>query len=362
VSHSFHQDNVNSHITANDLLTVQSGHIGTTCVVPKELQIANCHAVIITRPIVSKGNSNFIAYYFNSPLGKKRLSSLHVGSTIKHINTKDLRKFDIPLPPLPEQNKIAEILTSVDETIESTRKVIEQTKKVKQGLLQELLTKGIGNPKLKKTEIGIIPEAWTVVKLIDYSSDSKNSFANGPFGSDLLSSELTDNGVPVIYIRDISENNYSWISNMYVTEEKADSLMFCNIFENDVIITKVGDPPAIAALYQDKTRSIMTQDVIRIRPKEDVSPMFLVNLLNSKFAKDEVKRIEIKGTRKRVSLTEYKKIRLPLPTHKEQKIIANILNSFDKQLEATENELIRLEKVKRGLMQDLLTGTVRVKV
>ena len=69
------------------------------------------------------------------------------------------------LPPLPEQTKIAAILSSVDEAIAATQSVIDQTRKVKQGLLQDLLTRGIGHTRFKQTEIGEIPEAWEVKRL-----------------------------------------------------------------------------------------------------------------------------------------------------------------------------------------------------
>ena len=95
-------------------------------------------------------------------VGREEYYSTFLGSAIggrkaRRISPTTFLATDIPLPPLPEQQKIAEILTSVDVTIESTHKVIAQTKKVKQGLLQELLTKGIGHTKFKDTEIGRIP-------------------------------------------------------------------------------------------------------------------------------------------------------------------------------------------------------------
>ena len=73
----------------------------------------------------------------------------------------------MPLPPISEQKKIAEILTTVDEAIEKTDQIIEKTKEVKKGLMQKLLTRGIGHKKFKKTEIGEIPEEWEFGRLSD---------------------------------------------------------------------------------------------------------------------------------------------------------------------------------------------------
>lgn len=108
-----------AQVKTNDLLTVQSGHIGSTAVVTTNYNGVYCHALIITRPIEDRIDSNFLAYYLNSSVGLKRLSNIFVGSTIKHINVKDFIKFVVPLPSLDEQQKIASILSSVDEQIES---------------------------------------------------------------------------------------------------------------------------------------------------------------------------------------------------------------------------------------------------
>ena len=88
-------------------------------------------------------------------------------SGVPSLNAKTISSIQTLLPPLPEQIKIADILTSVDEAIQATQKVIEQSEKVKQGLLQELLTKGIGHTEFKKTEFGEIPVEWEKMSLVN---------------------------------------------------------------------------------------------------------------------------------------------------------------------------------------------------
>ena len=129
-----------SILRTGDMLTVQSGHIGTTAVVPPGLNGANCHAVIITRFDKEVVNPYYIAYYLNSSYGKKRLKALEVGSSVLHINTKELKKFYIPLPPLPKQRKIAAILSTWDEAIALTDQLIAALQERKKGLMQRLLT------------------------------------------------------------------------------------------------------------------------------------------------------------------------------------------------------------------------------
>ncbi|ELC8390101.1 restriction endonuclease subunit S [Clostridium perfringens] len=128
-----------SKIYKDDMLTVQSGHIGTSCVVTQEYDNCNCHALIITRFKKRFVDSNFISYYLNSDKGKDRLSSIFVGSTIKHINVKDLVKFFVPVPEIYEQRKIVSILSSLDGKIEQYRNKKEKLEEMKKGLMQQLL-------------------------------------------------------------------------------------------------------------------------------------------------------------------------------------------------------------------------------
>lgn len=216
-----------------------------------------------------------------------------------------------------------------------------------------------GRKGYKKTEFAWIPEEWEIKSLLLFADSDKNSFDNGPFGSNLLTSEIKQEGVPVIYVKDIKDGRYQWISNAYITEKKAEELATCNVRYGDVIITKIGDPPCQAALYNCKEDAIITQDVIRIRPNKMSDGYFLVCLLNSFIGKNSVKRISIIGTRLRVSLTDFKKMKLPAPLYSEQKKIAEILGTWDKAIELTEKLIQAKTQLKKGLMQQLLTGKRR---
>jgi type I restriction enzyme S subunit len=273
-----------------------------------------------------------------------------------------MREIEYLTPPLPEQQIIATILSSVDNVIETTRAQIDKLKDLKTGMMQELLTKGIGHTELKDSVVGRIPVGWDIQLLLKFALAERNSFVNGPFGSDLLSSELTDSCVPVIYVRDLKKSKYDRVSTVCVTEEKADALSACNVVRGDILVAKVGDPPCNSGVYESESRSIVTQDVIRIRPSEKVDPYFLAYLLNSPLGRKQINKIEIAGTRKRVSLTEFKNLLLPMPPCEEQVRIGKVIRSIDQRIDETERKNVAHGKAKKALMQDLLTGKVRVQV
>lgn len=201
---------------------------------------------------------------------------------------------------------------------------------------------------------------WKIVPLQKFSSSDKNSFVNGPFGSDLLSSELVDEGHPVIYVRDIKDGRYQRKSGVCVTTEKHQALSACQVNYGDVVIAKVGDPPCEAAVYDVNESGVVTQDVIRIKTAEFGRSQFLAFLLNSDIGKRQVKRIKIAGTRERVSLTDFKKLKLPFPPVSEQNRIAQILFTWDQAIATTERLLGLTRQQKKALMQQLLTGKKRL--
>jgi type I restriction enzyme S subunit len=107
----------------------------------------------------------FIKYFMHTSIAQKQVGKFIRKGTVANLPGLDVLKIKVALPPLSEQKKIAAILSSVDEAIASTQAVIDQTRKVKQGLLQQLLTCGIGHTKFKESVIGKIPETWEVKPL-----------------------------------------------------------------------------------------------------------------------------------------------------------------------------------------------------
>src|SRR5690554_2033430 len=145
-------------------------------------------------------NSKYFRYVMSTPRFVDDASAYCNGTTSRaRLHPNDFLKLEVALPPLPEQKKIAAILSSVDEAIEATEAVIEQTRTVKKGLLQELLTRGIGHTEFKKTAIGEIPRSWEVRAVENLADviDPQPSHRTPP---------QDDNGIPYIGMGDINDD------------------------------------------------------------------------------------------------------------------------------------------------------------
>jgi len=287
-----------------------------------------------------------------------------IGSTRPRVNLDQIRDIRISVPPLNEQRKIAAILTSVDAVIEQTDAVIAQTERMKMGLMQELFTKGMGHTEFKETPIGRIPVGWDVTRLIDAVGAKNDLIVAGPFGSNLKVSDYRDEGIPIIRLQNIEYGKFIDKDIKYISAEKALELSYHSFLGGDLVLAKLGDPigkTCIVPAYLNE--GIVVADVVRIRTiNGSVDKKYILYILNSISTQRQLISGTIGTTRPRVNLDQIRGLIIPLPQLTEQRKIAAILSSVDERLAAERNYRSRLEVTKKGLMQDLLTGRIRVKV
>lgn len=302
----------------------------------------------------------FLFYYLK--FGSKRFESLSMGSTFKAIRKEEIENYKIPLPPPSEQQKIAEILSIVDHAIQKTNEVIAKTERLKKGLMHELLMKGIGRKEFKDTEFGRIPKEWKVVKLRDIV-DNKQAIVAGPFGSNLKVSDYRPVGVPIIRLQNIERNRFINKDIKHTSSEKAKELSYHSYQPGDLVLAKLGDPIGKTCIVPPfMGEGIVVADVVRIRlsPKKATNE-FIEYMLNSSICFKQLRKETIGSTRPRVNISQVRDLELLLPPLEEQQKIAEILSTVDKKLGIERNEKTRLEKIKQGLMDLLLTGKIRVK-
>lgn len=265
------------------------------------------------------------------------------------FNKSDLSLFKLHIPTsLEDQERIADVLEKAKNLIEKREKSID--------LLDKFL-------EMKFLEMFV----FSKTKMKDYTFDSLKSgkgktFSNGPFGSDLLSSELTNEGVPVVYIRDIRNGYFEWKSDVFVSKEKAASLPNCEILANDILIAKVGDPPGISAIYPElQEPAIMTQDVIRLRLNRKLAePNYVNYYLNSELGKRLIQRITVSGTRSRFSLGDFKKSIIPVPDINLQLEFTAIVGQTKKLREIVSINNRKIQLLYDSLCQKALKGELEI--
>ena len=312
--------------------------------------------------VIPKRGIDKLYLYYAMFLAIEQLKNRIHGSTMKHFKKGELKRTFIPLPPIPEQKKIAERLRTVDEAIEKTDLAIEKTERLKKGLMQRLLTKGIKHERFKKTEIGEIPEEWRVVKLGEIAQKIKDIDHKMP--------KKVEKGIPFVSIRYMLklpdyrfEIKYDDPDLEFISREDYEyHRRRFNAEMGDIIYSRFGTI-GHAKLIQTSEPFIASYSIVLIKPNRDVvDSLYLVYALNSKNARQQAKLATKGATNRNLHLADIKKIKLPLPPLPEQKQIAEILMTVDKKLELLRKRKEKLERIKKGLMKDLLTGKRRVRV
>ena len=291
----------------------------------------------------------------------QHLKKISQGSTFESVNKKNIEMIEFILPSLPEQRKIAVILSSVDEAIEKTKTVIEQTKIVKKGLMQELLTRGIPgrHKKFKKTPVGEIPEEWEVVRLGDIAKVQTGVAKN--------SKKKKENPITLPYLRvanvqdgfvDLSE-----IKHIVIDKNKAERYL---LQKGDVLFNEGGDNDKLGrgCVWEAKINPCAHQNhVFAVRCSSKISPYYLAIFAASTIGKQFFLNAAKQTTNlASINSSQLKLFPISLPSPEEQHKIINIIRSIDNNITAKQELLDSMQNMKSALMQILLTGEVRVTV
>jgi len=304
--------------------------------------------------ISNKENTDgkYIYQYLFSPQLQTQIEKLIVGSNYPAINSSDVKNLKFPQPPLPEQQKIAEILSTVDKKIDIIDQQISQTQELKKGLMQRLLTKGIGHTKFKDSPLGEIPENWKVVK-IDNIADVT---AGGTPST--KESQYWGGDIPWMNSGEINLRRIKSVEGR-ITEIGLNNSSTKLISKNSVLMALAGQGKTRGKVAINEIELCTNQSLATIYNFKDAYFEFIFQNLESRY--QEIRKMSTgDGGRGGLNLKIIKSIKIALPTYSEQIKIASILSTIDNKLEVLQDKKDEHSKLKKGLMQVLLTGRVRV--
>jgi len=364
-------------VAGDVLLCIVGATTGAVNVVPEWITEANITQTTARISCESgKVDPSFVFYVLASETGQAQVRKYVKGSAQPGLNLADVERFYVPLPPLPQQRKIARILTTVDNLIEKTEALIEKYKSIKQGMMHDLFTRGVDQsgrlrpsyedaPELyKESELGWIPKEWEA----DSLGNLVESAIDGPFGSNLKTAHyIYEPGVRVIRLQNVDVARYDDTHRAFIPSSHANKLSRHKVVGGDVVVAALGEkrhPVGRACLYPLLLPpAINKADCFRIRcDKQRIGNPYLMFWLNTEFVQPEIQRFRQGVTLQRINLTNLKRLLVPLPDIAEQRVVESRLHHVDELMATEDKRRDNLCFQKSGLMQDLLTGKVRVSV
>ena len=293
-------------------------------------------------------NPIVMSYLLNSDIAKKQKFSMGQGHSVVHIYSSQLEMLKLPIPPLEEQEKIAEILLSCDKAIRLTTQIITQLKQRNQGLAQQLLT---GEKRVK----GFEKSVWKEVRLGEIGSTYN--------GLTSKSKEDFGEGKPYIPYLNIFSNHIVDSAAFELVKIGVDDKQNKVIY-GDILFTISSETPDEVGMS-----SVMLSNIdelylnsfcfgFRLYSFDNLLPQYACYLFRNKDFREEIIRLAQGSTRFNLSKSEFLKTRVFLPTLTEQNAIAQILDTAHQELKLYEQKLQLLQAQKKTLMQKLLTGEV----
>ncbi len=345
-------------------------HIGKTAIyrgIPRTL--LHGMNLLLLRPNKQKVNPVFFLMLLRFLRMKKIFANMSKKAVNQaSINQTELKKLKLPLPPLPEQQKIAEILSTMDEAIEKVDSAIARTERLKKGLMQELLNGSlrVGESmslrvrelgEFKDTEIGRIPKEWEVVRLKEVVDLLRNGL--------VTKQNKDEKGIPVTRIETISDERIDTQKIGYIEKISEEEISEYKLQKGDILFSHINSLAHIGktAIYDGEPSLLLHgMNLLLLRPQRTtIEPFYLLYLLKYYRAKAIFRHMSKKAVNQAsINQTELGRLRIPFPPLPEQQKIAEILSTVDKRLELLREKKEKLERIKKGLMNDLLTGKKRV--
>lgn len=293
---------------------------------------------------ITDANSKFVFYYSQTNQYKNWVISESMRSGQPGLNLKQTMKLSIPLPPIEEQRRIASALTSIDNLIDSLDRLIAKKRAIKQGVMQQLLS---GKKRLKG-----FTEPWVENKLGEILS-LKNGFT---FKSETY---CTIGKYKIITIANVQNGRFDLTDYNSVTDIPASIQQHQKLSIGDILISMTGNVGRVCRV--DSSNCLLNQRVGLLEIRPNVNSDFVFNALNTNAFENAMRDKGQGAAQANISKSDIEDYVLLMPSSlPEQQAIASILTSMDNELSALEAKSKKYEQIKRGMMQQLLTGRIRL--
>ncbi len=290
------------------------------------------------------------------------------GTTFEAISKSDLQTLQLRLPPVAELPVIAQLLDTLDTAIHQTEAIVEKLKQVKQGLLHDLLTRGVdANGELRPSyeqapelyqdsPLGWVPKAWDVVTLESVSHTVTS-------GSRDWARFYADSGALFVRIGNLTREhiNFRCESTIYVRPPRNADGQRTRLESGDILISITADLGIIGVVPDGMGEAYINQHIALVRPNLSIiNPRFVGHYLASPVAQTYISKLNDSGAKAGLNLPTIRSLITAKPIGDEQDVIATRLDEIDKRIQNATTESAKLRELKSGLMDDLLTGRVRV--
>jgi len=315
--------------------------------------------VIPLNGVDGKADNLFLFFYLRHPRVRAELASKMEGTTGRQRLSKSvLGERLMPLPPLPEQKKIAHILSTVQRAIDVHERITQTATELKKGLMQKLFTEGMRGEPRKETKIGWIPESWGVVEL-------GTLFDKEPQNGLYKPKEDYGAGTQILRIEDFSNEGDIVVRSRNRVALSPDEIATYGLEAGDIIINRVNSLSHLgktAMIGEINEEIVFESNMMRFSLDEsNVHKGYVFKFLNSPFTRKQIVSIAKRAiSQSSINQGDVKSILIPKPSFEEQTEIAKILEAIESKIAGNMQKTSTLQDLFRALLHDLMTARIRV--
>lgn len=374
ISDQRYQESHEIMLRSGDVILTKDGTIGRVARVDELRGDATINGTMMLVRPVRRLDYRYLYHVLNGRSFQKLIEDKVSGSSIPHIFQRDMVELEVDLPSIDHQSKIAELLDTLDEAIRATKAMVTKLKAMKQGLLDDLLTRGIdskGNlrpphieaPHLyKETPLGWLPKGWQNGKLPSLARSDRPVLRTGPFGSSLKGEHWREVGRPVITIGSFGENGFLKPELLFIEERKAIRMVDYEVHEGDIVFSRVADVGRSLVVHAEQAGWIMSSNLMRISidPSRLLPSLLHAQLRHSSRLRKRMSQLVNSAGRDVANSAILLALDFAVPQPSEQSQIEEAISAIELTLRCEEEQLDKLRLQKSGMMDDLLTGRVSV--
>ena len=279
---------------------------------------------------------------------KKSFEGLATQNAQLNINLEKLRPYKLPIPTIAEQRAIATALSDVDALLSKLDALIAKKRDLKQAAMQQLLT--------GQTRLPGFSGEWGQLQVGDIA-DVKT----GPFGSSLHESDYVQNGTPIITVEHLGEFGVTRQNLPLVSDADCKRLRAYALEVGDIVFSRVGSVDRNALIREEEEGWLFSGRLLRVRPdKSRVFAPYLSYQFHTEAFKSSVLAVAVGQTMASLNTKILRDLYVAVPSLAEQTAIATVLSDMDAELSALEARRDKTRALKQGMMQELLTGRIRL--
>jgi len=341
INDEFYEKQKDKWLKTNDIVMVQSGHVGHTAVIPEELNNTAAHALIVFTDYKKEVNPHFLNYQFQSNGKRKELDLISTGNTIKHILASEMKNFRMDFPTLDEQSAIGSLFRILDDLLSSYKDNLTNYQSLKATMLSKMFPKAVQT--VPEIRLDGFEGEWELIKLGDFC----DLITKGTTGK----SQSEQGKVNFVKVENLKDNEIYPIVKIS-EEEHFGSLKRSILYKGDILFSIAGTLGR-TAIVKNNILPANTNQALAIIRGYKLDAYFLLVVLSGEVVKDYIRKNPTVGAQPNLSLEQVSSLKIKIPSLDEQQAIGSYFSNLDNLINSHQEKITQLGTLKKKLLENM---------